>query len=150
MKTTHGLLMIAAACLSQTASAGETKIERRETCVCTTGEGPPPPGGQSWNHEVPPPGQDGDVDVQVFRDEGRGENRVVVIRRSRRDGADTNKDGKVSRKEFMSRAEKHFDEMDENNDGSLSPEEAQPPMPPLPPMPPMPPMPPVPPVPPQH
>ena len=146
MKTNYGLLMIAAACLSQTASAGETKIERRETCVCTTGQGAPPPGQTTWNMESPPSGDgDNDVNVQVFKDDQGGEQRIVIVRRSSHDGADTNKDGKVSRKEFMSRAEKHFDEMDKNDDGALSSEEAHPPMPPMPPMPPIPPVPPVPP-----
>ena len=154
MKTNYGLLMIAAACLSQTAASGETKIERRESCVCTSGQGgppgTPPPGHAAWNMEVLPGDGNNDVNVHVIKGDQGEEQRIVIVRRSHRDGADTNKDGKVTRNEFIARAEKHFGELDKNNDGALSPEEAHPPMPPMPPTPPMPPMPPAPPAPPQH
>jgi hypothetical protein len=103
--------------------------------------------------EVAPGDGDSDVNVQVFKHDKGGEQRVVIVRRSYSDGADTNKDGKVTRKEFIVRAEKHFNELDENKDGALSKEEARPPIPPIPPVPsipPLPPMPPTPPAPPQH
>jgi hypothetical protein len=81
---------------------------------------------------------------------GDGEERVVIIRRERheRDDADTNKDGKVSRREFLKKAEDRFERLDRNGDGSLDKTEAHPPMPPLPPIPGVPPIPPVPPAPP--
>lgn len=148
MITRMSVLLLAAAGLAQSAAAGETRIERSQTCVCTSGGGPPAD-GTKWEMKGPPGegGGDDDVNVQVFKNGDVEEQRVVIIRRSHGDGADTNKDGKVARKEFLSRAEKHFDEMDKNDDGSLSKEEARPPMPPMPPMPPVPP---VPPAPPQH
>ena len=93
-------------------------------------------------------GQPGDdVNVQVTRTPDGQEKRVVIVRRGF-DDADTNKDGKITKKEFLARAEKHFEEMDKNHDGSLSKEEARPPMPPMPPLPPLPPVGAVPPVPP--
>lgn len=143
-----------------TSDDGKMKIEKRINCkttvdgadaktTCTPGEG----AGPEWQQKdgphvmvVPPGGHGDDVDVQVFND-GKTEKRVMVVRRHNMDGADANKDGKVSRKEFLARAEKHFAEMDKNGNGSLEGEELKPPMPPMPPMPPVPPVPPVPPAP---
>lgn len=135
-----------------------TETGNQKTVICMSGDGPPP--GQSAPQVVVgPPGSDGDVDVQVLND-GTTERRVVIVRnRMGPDSADANKDGKVSRKEFMARAEKHFAELDRNDNGTLEKEELRPPMPPLPPLPPLPgmppmaplpPVPPVPPVPPQN
>ena len=151
MKTGICTLMVTALVLAQAASAGETRVERKETCVCTSGAGAPPGAEQKWQMDTEDnvgggPGED--VNVRVFKDGKGGEKHVIVVRRVEHGNADANNDGKVSRKEFLARAEKRFAELDENNDGSLSKEEAQPPMPPLPPIPDLPPMPPVPPVPP--
>jgi hypothetical protein len=70
---------------------------------------------------------------------GDGEDRVVVIRKGKRfrDSADRDGDGEVTRREFMKRAEKHFEERDRDGDGKLD-EGEQMPMPftiPLPPPP---------------
>ena len=125
------------------ANAGETKVERERTCVC------------SWNladAPVPPAPPPGAPQVHVFRHGGGDEDRIVIYRtlRDHQDSADANGDGKVTRREFMNRAEKHFKERDKNNDGTLNESETAPmpftvPMPPEPPMPPLPPAPPVPP-----
>lgn len=146
-----------------TSDDGKMKIEKNITCktivngtdtktACVPGEGP------AWEEKdgahvmIVPRGGHGqgdgdDVDVQVFND-GKTEKRVMIVRTHNMDSADANKDGKVSRKEFLARAEKHFAEMDKNGNGSLEGDEMRPPMPPMPPMAPMPPVPPVPPVPP--
>lgn len=148
------------------------KVERKKTCVCSfdgTGgpEGylvpsppppPPPPGAPvpphgaaTWEMQLP----DGDVKVYRHRSGGPGEERMFVYKiRTREDDADTNRDGKITRKEFEKEAQRRFKELDRNNNGVLERDEARPPLPPLPPMPPMPaapaapPAPPVPPVPP--
>ncbi len=154
MKIETGLLIAITAMTAQTASAAETRIERKETCVCTSGASgatPSPVGDRTCQMQTEDniggdPG--GDVNVRVFKDETGNEKHVIVVRRLGRDNADANNDGKVTRKEFLARAEKRFAELDNNNDGSLSKEEAQPPMPPLPPIPGVPPVPPVPPMPP--
>ncbi len=149
MKTGICTLMVAALVLAQAASAGETRVERKETCVCTSGAG----AEQNWQMDTEDnvgggPGED--VNVRVFKDGKGGEKHVVVVRRVEHGNADTNKDGKVTRREFLDRAEKHFAELDKNDDGALSKEEAQLPMPPLPPIPGLPPVPPVPPAPPSE
>ncbi len=151
MKTWICTLMVTALVLAKPAAAGETRVERKETCVCTRDAGAPPGGETTWKMETEDnsgggPGED--VNVRVFKDGKGGEKHVVVVRRVEHGNADANNDGKVSRREFLARAEKRFAELDVNNDGSLSKEEAQRPMPPLPPIPGMPPLPPVPPVPP--
>lgn len=149
MKTGICTLMVAALVLAQAASAGETRVERKETCVCTSGAG----AEQNWQMDTEDnvgggPGED--VNVRVFKDGKDSEKHVVVVRRVEHGNADTNKDGKVTRREFLDRAEKHFAELDKNDDGALSKEEAQLPMPPLPPIPGLPPVPPVPPAPPSE
>jgi hypothetical protein len=134
----------AAVVLTASAGAGETRIERSQTCVCTSGQGPhamppmpsvppmppvppippvppvPPTPGASWQ------GGDGQ-NVMVFGDGGQGE-QVIVIRRHDRmhDSADANKDGKVTRREFLDRAERHFKERDKNGDGRLDDSELAP------------------------
>ena len=157
--TTATLGLVAASLTA--AQAHETKSERhkkverhKQMCVCTMGEAdmavppippvppvPPVPRGAYFNMPVPP----GGPHVRVFRDGDK--ERVVIIRsKHKRDGADTNGDGRVTHREFITRAEKHFKDLDEDNDGALDEEEAVPgPMPftvPLPPMPPAPPVPP--------
>lgn len=135
-----------------TSGDGTVKIQKNVTCksmvngadvktTCTPGQGHG--ADPSWEQK------DGDdVDVQVLSD-GKSEKRVVIIRREGGpDAADANKDGKVTRKEFLAKAEKHFDELDRDHNGSLDKDEVHPPLPPLPPLPGMPPMAPVPPVPP--
>jgi hypothetical protein len=148
----------------QAAQAGEPKkVEHKETVICTSKDGgavtctSSTDGGPSVvvtktderhviietddNHS-----EDGDdVNVQVMRTDDGKERHVVIVRRGF-DDADSNKDGMITKREFVSRAEKHFQELDKNHDGVLSKEEARPPMPPLPPMPTMPPMPPLPPI----
>lgn len=145
-----------------TSDDGKTKIEKTVACktivngaeaktTCTPGEGPG--AGPSWHQKdgphvmMVPGGHGDDVNVQVFND-GKTEKRVMIVRTHNMDSADANKDGKVSRKEFLARAEKHFAEMDKNGNGSLEGDEMRPPMPPMPPMPPVPGVPPVPPAPP--
>lgn len=129
----------AAVVLTASAGAGETRIERSQTCVCTSGQGPhamppippvppvpptppvpPVPPGASWQ------GMNGQ-NVTVFGDGGHGE-QVIVIRRQERmhDSADANKDGRVTRREFLDRAEKHFKERDKNGDGKLDESELAP------------------------
>jgi hypothetical protein len=94
---------------------------------------------------VPPPG----AHVQVYRyRHGDGERDMVYrIVREHRDSADANRDGKITHREYMERAEKHFKERDRNGDGVLDESEAAvlPFVTPLPPLPPIPPAPPVPP-----
>lgn len=147
-----------------TSGDGKVKIQKNITCksmvngadvktTCTPGQGADP----VWEEKdgphvmiVPSNGQGhgDDVNVQVFND-GKTEKRIMIVRHGGAESADANKDGKVSRKEFLARAEKHFAEMDKNGNGSLEGEELHPPMPTMPPgMPPLPPVPPVPPVPP--
>ena len=153
------------------AGAHETKFERhkkierhKQMCVCTMDASDaamppippippvppvPPTPGAYWNIPVPP----GGPNVQYFRHGDGDEDRIVIIRaKNRRDSADTNGDGKVTHREFITRAEKRFKELDEDDDGALSEEEAAPePMPfsmPLSPPPPMAPAPAAPPAPP--
>lgn len=147
-----------------TSDDGKVKIEKNITCqtmvngadvktTCTPGQRHGE--GAAWEQRdgahvmiVPPGGEGDDVDVQVFND-GKTEKRIMIVRaHGGPSGADANKDGKVSRKEFLAHAEKHFAEMDKNGNGSLEGAELRPPMPPMPPMPPIPPVPPVPPTPP--
>ena len=146
------------------ASAHERKIERDRTCVCTWNSAddrvapmppepplpplpPTPPTAPEgyWEMPVPPPG----AHVQVFRHRTReGESNVIYrVVREHRDGADANADHKITHREFMERAEKHFKERDKNGDGVLdeSEMEVMPFVAPLPPLPPIPPVPPVPP-----
>jgi EF hand len=128
------------------AGAKEVRIERSHTCVCTGEPGvapvppvppiPPIPPGAHWQMEL----QDSDApNVYMFRQDGDDDEQVVVIRRhDRHDSADENNDGKVTRREFMRRAEKHFKERDKNGDGKLDGKELGPknfnfPMPPPPP-----------------
>lgn len=160
MKTQLLLAASAVGLLTASAVAEEVRVERKQVCTCTMTDGKD--GGPAWEQKgeaggphvrvIPGGGQGEDVDVQVFKDGGPGEQRVIVIRRGGADSADENKDGKVSRKEFLARAEKHFAELDRDHNGALEKDEMHPPMPPMPPLPPgvapMPPVPPVPPVPP--
>lgn len=160
MKTQVLLAASAVIALTASAAAEEVRVERKQVCTCTMSDGKD--GGPTWDQQgapgaphvrvIPGGGQGEDVDVQVFKDGGPGEQRVIVIRRDGSDSADENKDGKVSRKEFLARAEKHFAELDRDHNGALEKDEMHPPMPPMPPLPPgmapMPPVPPVPPVPP--
>jgi hypothetical protein len=156
MKREILVLIVTAMGLAQAVSAGEPQtIERKETVVCTSSDGSISnrTSGQNGQFVVQTDdnyGQDigDDVNVQVFNDGNGEEKRVIVVRRVQHDNADANKDGMITRREFMSKAEKRFAELDRNRDGVLSKEEAQPPLPPLPPLPPMAPVPPIPPVPP--
>lgn len=129
----------------------EKRIERSQTCVCTMGGPgempavpgvpavppippvppmpPMPPQGQ-WQMQTPP-------NVMMFKD--GGDERVVIIQRHHkhfRDSADEDGDGKVTRREFIRRAEEHFKERDRNGDGKLDGDETTPmffhaPMPPV-------------------
>jgi hypothetical protein len=72
-----------------------------------------------------------DVDVDVRQDGRRVEKKVVVIRRSVIDDADADKDGVVSKVEYLAQAEKNFVALDKDKSGSLSKEEAMPEMPPV-------------------
>lgn len=136
------------------ASAGESRVvtrvvEDRQTVTCTTdGKGPVvcetrasgpdcahgPGAGEKHVVVITDDKKGGnpegvDVNVQVI-DNGKGpEKRVIVVRRSLLDDADSDKDGMVSRAEFLAHAEKHFAEMDRDKSGTLSREEAMPDMP---------------------
>ena len=147
---------LSAAAALGVANAGEKKVEH--TCVCSwNGEGPmppmppvppeppvpptPPPPGAHWESQGPP----GSPEVHVFRRHGDGDDdeRIFIYRtlRDHHDGADANKDGKVTKREFMDRAEKRFKDRDKNNDGTLDKGETMPepftmPVPPMPPEPP--------------
>lgn len=138
------------------------KTERDHTCVCSHGPvvAPVAPGAATF-----------------FPDGGRGQHAMVWIqseerREETRDGkaphapknifiyktqsgvggdADGNGDGRITRKEFLNKAEAGFKRLDKDGNGILELAELAPPMPPVPPMPPTPhiaPLPPVPPVPP--
>ena len=168
MKNHLLLAASAVAVLTAASVAAETRVEKKDgmTCtitesgnekkvICTSEDGPTGQNGKPHVVVVPEgQGENADVDVTVTTD-GKTEKRVVVVRRGL-DGADENKDGKVSRKEFLARAEKHFAELDKNNNGTLEGDELHPPMPPMPPLPPgvpmlpEPPVPPAPPAPPHH
>lgn len=86
-------------------------------------------------------GHGGDVNVQVIRTNEGPDKKIVIVRRMAHDSADENKDGMITRREFMKKAETHFAALDENKDGVLSKAEAAPPMPPMPHIPDMPPIP---------
>jgi hypothetical protein len=86
----------------------------------------------------------------VFRRGDGDEDRIYIVRKHRRDNADANGDGKITRREFITEAEKRFRELDEDDDGALTEDEASPetftmpvmpdfPEPPEPPAPPVPP-----------
>ena len=51
---------------------------------------------------------------------GRGEHRARMI-----DGLDTDNDGKISRTEARVGSDAHFDRIDANNDGVITPDEAE-------------------------
>lgn len=142
----YQLLSIAvAACAgAPVAGAHDAQVERKQMCVCSMDGQNMGPGAEAMEGGA----QEGPGTFAFSS--GDGEERVVIIRRERHgpDDADTNKDGKVSRREFLKKAEKRFEKLDRNGDGSLDKTEAHPPMPPLPPIPGVPPVPPMPPVPP--
>ena len=141
--------------LAVPASAKEKhKVKHKEverTCVCTMGGPgtahvaaipaipaipripaiPVVPPHAAWQMYGPHTGGN----VMVFRD--GDDERVMIIRKHdkggkffkrfhHKDSADANGDGEVSRREFMKRAEKHFEERDRNNDGKLDDEEMMP------------------------
>lgn len=141
----HQFLSIAAAACAAASVAGahDVQVERKQTCVCSMdGQSMVPGAGRTEGAAQDEPG------AFVFSG-GDGEERVIIIRRERhgRDDADTNKDGKVSRREFLKKAEERFEKLDRNGDGSLDKTEAHPPLPPIPGVPPVPPVPPAPPMP---
>jgi hypothetical protein len=178
MNRTVLAILVGTVAMTGYATAGETRtvthdIKDKKTVICTTdGKGPvtcETKTGEAAGAPMPGVGErrvvvitddkvghpDGeDVNVQVIDDGTGAKKHVVVVRRSMHDGADANKDGMISKREFIAGAEKRFAEMDKNKDGVLSKEEATPPMPPLPPiegmapLPPLPPMSPMPPAPP--
>jgi len=117
------------------AAAKEVRIERSHTCVCTGEPGsvppvapvppiPPMPPGAHWQMEMQ---NSGEPNVYTFRQDGDGDEQVIIIRRHEsHDSADENNDGKVTRREFMKRAEQHFKERDKNGDGKLDGKELAP------------------------
>lgn len=171
MNRTALAIVVGTVVVTGSAAAGETRtvtrvVEDKQTVICTT-DGKGPVTWESKDGSATGPGEkhvvvitddekggqpDGvEVNVQVI-DNGKGpEKRVVVVRRSMHEGADANKDGMITKREFIAGAEKRFAELDKNKDGVLSKEEAIPPLPPLPeiegiaPLPPVPPAPPAPP-----
>jgi hypothetical protein len=152
MMASATLIFVAPAMAEEKDKQVEKRIERSQTCVCTMGgpgDMPPvpgvpavppippvppvppmPPHGQ-WQMHYPP-------NVMMFKD--GGDDRVVIIQRHGkhfRDSADEDGDGKVTRREFMRRAEEHFKERDRNDDGKLDGDEMTPmffhaPIPPVP------------------
>ena len=163
------ILLLAGAALAVAATANaKEKIKHKEkhverTCVCSmSGPGghevmvaPVPPAPEvpglpphsKWHMELPH--HPGGPQVYAFRGDGdHDEDRVIVIRKNKRfrDSADANEDGKVTRREFLKRAEKHYKERDRNGDGELDESELEhwdfavprPPRPPAPPAPPAP------------
>ena len=120
-----GLFLIAALPVSAGSDKGEKKVvveEKQVTCVTSGGAAPvcKMDRGEIIGETV---------DVEVTKDGTRVEKRVVVVRRSMLEGADTNGDGMISKLEFLAHAEKHFAEMDRDNSGQLSKDEAMPQMP---------------------
>jgi EF hand len=175
MNRTALAILVGTVAMTGYAAAGETRtvtrvVEDKQIVTCTTdGKGPvvcetkqgeaagaPAPGGGDRRVVVITDDNEGhadgdDVNVQVLEDGKGTDKRVIVIRRAMHDNADANKDGMITRREFIAGAEKRFAEMDKNKDGVLSKEEAMPPMPPMPPiegLPPLPPLAPLPPAPP--
>ncbi|MBL9095573.1 MAG: hypothetical protein JNK07_01495 [Alphaproteobacteria bacterium] len=144
------LVLAAPAVAKEKEKQVEKRIERSQTCVCTMGgpgEMPAVPGIPAVPPippvpPVPPMPPQGQMqtppNVMMFRD--GGDERVVIIQRHGnhfRDSADEDGDGKVTRREFMRRAEEHFKERDRNDDGKLDGDETSPlffhaPMPPVP------------------
>lgn len=119
------LLLLAALSASAGPDTGEKKViveEKQVTCTAL--------GGAAPVCKVVEGGRPGEsVEVEVTDDGKRVEKKVVVIRRSMLEGADTNGDGLISKPEFLAHAERHFSEMDRDKDGQLSKDEATPPMP---------------------
>lgn len=144
------LVLAAPAVAKEKEKQVEKRIERSQTCVCTMGgpgEMPAVPGIPAVPPippvpPVPPMPPQGQMqtppNVMMFRD--GGDERFVIIQRHGnhfRDSADEDGDGKVTRREFMRRAEEHFKERDRNDDGKLDGDEMSPlffhaPMPPVP------------------
>jgi hypothetical protein len=114
-----------------TSLAGEMAADKKvvveeKTVVCTDDDK-----GQTFCKVTKDgPGQ-ARVDVDVRQDGHRVEKKVVVIRRSVIDDADADKDGVVSKAEYLAQAEKNFVALDKDKSGSLSKEEAMPATPPV-------------------
>jgi len=120
-----GLLLLAAVPVSAGSDKSEKRAaveEKQVTCVTSGGAAPV---CKMVHGEVV--GET--VDVQVTEDGKRVEKKVVIVRRSTLEGADTNGDGMISKPEFLAHAERHFVEMDRDKSGQLSKDEAMPPMP---------------------
>jgi hypothetical protein len=120
-----GVLLLAALPVSAGSDKGEKKVvveEKQVTCVSSGGAAPV---CKMVHGEVV--GET--VDVQVTEDGKHVEKKVVIVRRSMLEGADTNGDGMISKPEFLAHAEKHFAEMDRDKSGQLSKDEAMPQMP---------------------
>ena len=120
-----GLLLVAALPVFAGSDKSEKKVvveEKQVTCVTSGGAAPV----CKMDHgEVV--GET--VDVEVIEDGKHVEKKVVIVRRSMLEGADTNGDGMISKPEFLAHAEKHFAEMDRDKSGQLSKDEVMPRMP---------------------
>jgi len=117
------LLAAAPAMASEDPKPGKMVVEEK-TVVCTA-DGPGEP-----RCEITQGGSGGaTADVEVTRDGNKVEKKVIVIRRPLLDGADANKDGTISKAEFLAQAEKHFAELDRDGNGLLGKDEVMPIMP---------------------
>lgn len=122
---TAGLLLAAVSAAFADETPQDKKVVVEEKTVVCTGDGKGPPSCQITQGGT---GQTR-VDVEVSKDGRHVEKKVVVIRRSMIDDADTDKDGAVSKAEYLAQAEKNFAAMDKDKSGSLSKQETMPEMP---------------------
>lgn len=119
------IIVVAAATAFGSETTDGKKVVVEEKTVLCTGDGKAPPSCKVMQ------GGSGQttVDVEVTQSGKKIDKKVIVIRRPLLDDADSDKDGMVSRAEFLAHAEKHFAEMDRDKSGTLSREEAMPDMP---------------------
>ena len=132
MKREIVTIILVAGALSGSAGAGEkTVVQEKQTITCTSeGAGPVVlnekdghaivvhkerhgEGHEGGAHVVVQTDDDfgaqgDDVNVQVIKTEGGPDKKIVIVRRMAHDNADENKDGMVTRREFMKKAEAHF------------------------------------------
>jgi hypothetical protein len=120
-------ILSAMLCIAGAATAAETKIEKEviveEKTVTCTAEGDAAP-----VCKVTKSGPGG-TSVEAVEGGKPVDKKIIVMRRHRLEGADTDGNGTISKAEFLAHAEKHFTEMDKNKNGELSKEESMPSLP---------------------